>query len=826
MLPARSFPSFQALRRRLSVFQCGFLALALSGLLGAPACSSNKGGGRAAPPLPAKPTVASFQPVLGPPGTVITLTGTGFTTVNGASFGGVPADAATIHAATDTSLTVRVPDGARGRGLISVSNPGGSGLSNGDFTVTVPPTLASFRPNPGSPGLPLVLTGTGFTGVSAVEFTGSTPGASAAGTILASTDTEITVTVPASAMTGFITVKTPNGSVSSAPDVFTIQTAVLSATGFSPTSGPEGTLVTILGSNLGLATAVTFGGSAAVSGRTLAPDGSSLAVRVPPNAIAGPVVLLTSGVPVTVPGGSFNVVSQALSLTGFTTALVGGVQQVTITGANLDAVTAVAFTGGVTSSVPTVGVNGTQLTVTVPAGALAGPMTVLTAGGPLPVPGGDLAILGATPMITGLAPPQGVPGAEVSLAGSGFTGTSQVTYAGVPLDPSRFDVDTDTQIRVRVPDDAQADGAFTVATATGGSAPSALFGLTPSRRSILPQPFDIQPVGALGSGQYLNFPTRRRSAIYDVLNLPRAPVFHAYNPDGFSGGADGNRGGHFVTEYSLNLQFPTATYYQVLPDAIKSQLQLWNLAPANLDILVVSQDYQYDGVTPADGVYLFRPHYWTDPDAPTMGNYNQNHALIAGIYLADPGVTLSGNLPGTVFNFNITTHGPGPVVASPNNAPMAGFDVNASTGLWSLVYEPATGRAAATLHLLVNDADQEELAALTETVTTVQGLALGLAQSPHAASREVQMLLTLFRPMVGAVTQAPVAGTANKRVVLNGTCLSGASTVQLDGAALPAGAFRGVSDAIVQVTLPVGSTGNIQVVTPYGVSDPVLVPAN
>lgn len=589
MLTARAFLHFQALRRRLTSFHYGFLVLAL---LCAPACSKKHDGGvpgTAPEAPPAAPTLASFQPVLGPPGTVITLTGTGFTTVKVVSFGGVPADTTTIHAADDTSLTV---------------------------------------------------------------------------------------TVPASAVTGFITVNTPNGSVSSAPSVFTIQPAV-------PTP----------------------------------------------------------------------------------------------------------------------------------------------AGGPIPVPGGNLAILGATLVITSLAPPQGVPGTEVTLTGSGFTGTSQVAYAGVPLDPSRFDVDTDSRIRVRVPDDAQADGAIAVATAAGGPVASVRFVLTPSRRSILSQPLDLQPA-AFGDGACLNFPTRRRSAIYDTLNLPQAPVFHAYNPDGVSGGRDGNRAGHFITECLLNLKLPTANYYDVLPDAIKNQLQLWNLAPAALDILVVSQDYQYDGVTPADGVYLYRPHYWTDPDAPTVGNHHGNHALTAGVYLADPGVTFSGRQPGVVFNFNITTHGPGPILASPHSEPMGGFDVNTSTGLWSLVHEPATGRAAATLHQLYNDADQTAFAALSRNVTTIQGLGLNLAQSSFAASRGVQMFLTLVRPLIGAVTQAPVAGTANKLVVLTGTCLAGASAVHLDGVPQAAGTFRGVSDAVVQATLPVGATGNLQVVTPLGISDPVRVSAD
>jgi photosystem II stability/assembly factor-like uncharacterized protein len=77
--------------------------------------------------------------------------------------------------------------------------------------VQVPaPTISSFTPTSGPVGTIVTLTGTHFTGASAVAFNGT-----AAATFSAASDTRITATVPAGATTGAIAVTTPGGSASS-----------------------------------------------------------------------------------------------------------------------------------------------------------------------------------------------------------------------------------------------------------------------------------------------------------------------------------------------------------------------------------------------------------------------------------------------------------------------------------------------------------------------------------------------------------------------------------------------------------------------------------
>ena len=84
------------------------------------------------------PTVSGFTPTSGPVGTVVTLTGAGFTGVTAVAFNGTPA--VTFSAASDTQITATVPPGATS-GAIAVTTPGGSASSATSFTVVVTPKV-------------------------------------------------------------------------------------------------------------------------------------------------------------------------------------------------------------------------------------------------------------------------------------------------------------------------------------------------------------------------------------------------------------------------------------------------------------------------------------------------------------------------------------------------------------------------------------------------------------------------------------------------------------------------------------------------------------
>ena len=99
-------------------------------------------------------------------------------------------------------------------GVITVVEPGGNLVSPTIFKIV--PALLSFTPTSGSVGTPVTLTGTSFTGTTAVRF------GTKVATFTANSDTQITTQVPNGAVTGKISVTTPGGSAISTTN-FTVE---------------------------------------------------------------------------------------------------------------------------------------------------------------------------------------------------------------------------------------------------------------------------------------------------------------------------------------------------------------------------------------------------------------------------------------------------------------------------------------------------------------------------------------------------------------------------------------------------------------------------
>ncbi len=170
-------------------------------------------------PVGPAPTLTGFSPTSGTVGTIVTLTGTNFSTTianNLVKFNGT---AATITAASSTSLTVSAPTGAS-TGKITVQVDNQVATSADDFSFIPPLTLTSFSPTTGASGTIVTLTGANFSttaATNAVKFNGSTA------VVTAATATSLTVTVPAGASTGKVTVQVGNQLATSTNDFVYIQ---------------------------------------------------------------------------------------------------------------------------------------------------------------------------------------------------------------------------------------------------------------------------------------------------------------------------------------------------------------------------------------------------------------------------------------------------------------------------------------------------------------------------------------------------------------------------------------------------------------------------
>ena len=230
------------------------------------------------------PTISGFSPTSGPVGASVTLTGTNFTGATAVKFNGT---SASFTVGSATSITATVPTGAT-TGTISVTTAGGTATSSSSFTVTTatnPPTISSFSPTSGTVGTSVTLTGTNFTGATAVKFNGTSA------TFTVASATSITATVPTGATTGKLSVTTAGGTATSTAS-FTVTVSAPTISGFSPTSGPVGASVTLTGTNFTDATAVKFNGTSA---SFTVGSATSIKATVPTGATTGKLSVITAG---------------------------------------------------------------------------------------------------------------------------------------------------------------------------------------------------------------------------------------------------------------------------------------------------------------------------------------------------------------------------------------------------------------------------------------------------------------------------------------------------------------------------------------------------
>ena len=162
----------------------------------------------------------------------------------------------------------------------------GGGAHNGGVVYSLDngaPSFVSLVTRWGSAGQTVGIVGQGFTGTSSVKF-GTGPA-----TFTVVSDTYLTATVPSNGTTGFVTVATPSGTLTSNRNFFVVP--VVSS--IAPISGPVGTQVTITGSGFLGATQVTFGGIKATG--YAVNSGTTIAATVPTGAVTGKIIVKTAG---------------------------------------------------------------------------------------------------------------------------------------------------------------------------------------------------------------------------------------------------------------------------------------------------------------------------------------------------------------------------------------------------------------------------------------------------------------------------------------------------------------------------------------------------
>ncbi len=212
-------------------------------------------------------------------------------------------------------------------------------------------------------GVKAEVIGQGFTGATAVSFNG------VSATFNNVSDTYMTATVPAGALTGPVTVTTFTGKLLSDRSFLVVP----QAKSFSPANGVVGTSVTITGVSLTQTSSVNIGGKAATF--SVVSD-TQVKATIPAGAKTG------KGIIVTTAGGIATTTSKlviAPSVKSFTPTSGPVGTSVVITGNSFTGTTSVTFGGVAATSFKAIG--DTQVDALVPTGAVTGPIVVTTPGG-------------------------------------------------------------------------------------------------------------------------------------------------------------------------------------------------------------------------------------------------------------------------------------------------------------------------------------------------------------------------------------------------------------------------------------------------------------
>ncbi len=192
----------------------------VSGLSEVTAIAAGDGQSYAAAAAPvALPQIAKLEPNSGEEagGTVVTITGSNFTGATAVKFG--PNNAASFTVNSDNSITAASPPGT-GTVDVTVMTPHGTSYASPRdfFNYVGAPTVEMVEPDhgPASGRTSVTITGTGFTGASAVEF-----GATEAAGFEVHSDTEITAISPPGSGTVDVEVQNAEGTSStSSSDLF------------------------------------------------------------------------------------------------------------------------------------------------------------------------------------------------------------------------------------------------------------------------------------------------------------------------------------------------------------------------------------------------------------------------------------------------------------------------------------------------------------------------------------------------------------------------------------------------------------------------------
>jgi hypothetical protein len=710
------------------------------------------------------PTVTSFAPTSAASGVTVTITGTNFTGATAVSFGGTAAASFTVVSAT--SITAVVAAGASGS--VSVTTPGGIGTKTG-FTFIAPPTITSFTPTSAGTGITVTITGTNFTGATAVSFGGT---AAASFTVVSAT--QITAVVAAGA-TGTIQVTTPGGMATSVATFTFVLTPTI--TSFTPTSASPGATVTITGTNLTGTTQVRFGGTNAASFVVVSPTQIDAVVGV---GASGNVQATTPGGTATLAGFTF--VPTAPTITSFSPLTVASGSTVTITGTGFTGATAVSFGG--TAAASFIIVSATQITAIVASGGATGNVSVTAPGGTASLAGFTFIPVPPPPTITGFNPTSAMAGQTVTIDGTNFTGATLVRFGGINS-PS-YTVLSPVQISAVV-SASGSSGTVRVVT-TGGTVSLAFFTFIP-----LPPPniTSFAPTSAAAGATLTitgtNFTTATTAVQFNGVNASSFTVISPtqINAVVAAGGATGN-----ITIFGATGAATLAGFTFIPAPTVTSFTPL--SAGAGQTVTITGTNFTGATLVTFGGVAA---------SSFTVVSATQITAVVNSGASGSVRVTTPGGI-GTKTGFTFI---PAPTITSFT-------PVNSGTGLTVTIN--GTNFTGTTAVSFGGTAAASFTVVSATQITAVVAAGASGSVSVTTPGGTGTLAGFTFVPAPTVTSISPTSAMAGATVTINGTNFTAATAVSFGGTA--AASFTVISPTQITAVVGAGASGNVAVTTAGG----------
>ncbi|MXV16037.1 IPT/TIG domain-containing protein [Hufsiella ginkgonis] len=710
------------------------------------------------------PTIASFSPTSGTTGTAVTITGTNFTGTTSVTFGGVPVSSFTVDSPTKINVVI----GAGAAGPSVVNTPGGTATQSG-FTFLGGPSISSFSPYTVKTGTTVTITGTNFTGATAVTF-----GGVHASSFVVNSATSISAVVGAGA-SGAVSVVTPAGTATRNSGFFFYDPP--SITSFSPASAAVNQEVTIKGTHFIQIHSLVIGGKPAASWRLV--TDSLVIAKVGEGAASGDIVLTADGGTFAIPGFIFIPGPEVTSISP-DHAAVG--QTIELTGKRFAGVTNVAFAGNAVSSFT---VNSdTRITVTVPQNAVTGPVLVTSPDGP-GRSNVNLTIVEnvAVPVITSFLPSTVAVGTTVEILGNNFLNATAVNLGTTPA--ASFIVRSATRITAVAA--FAPSGDVTVTTPAGTARKAGYVGIMPpivggfSPHVVSPgdvvtihgEGLDGATAVSFGDVQAASFVVNSSTSITAVVAGASSSLVTVVTPGGISTSSgltfntphvgsfipQTGKEGTVITITGWKLENATAVRVAGIPVAS------FTIKPGSpTEIVAVLANGVGDGstnvsVTVPEGVLVQSGFVFIHK--PVITSFAPLTAKAGDV------VTLTG------YNFTDAAS------VSFGNTPAASFTVNSPQSITAVISNGASGDIAVT--------------------------AAGGTASFPGFTFGFEPAITSFLPTVAK------AGTA---VTITGTNFTGANAVSFGGVA--AASFVVNSSTSITAVAGTGASGQVKVVTPLG----------